>query len=119
MSQEKVDKYKKEKANRQKLMRREKWVRRLEYTATVLVLGGLITWFSMAVYTNVQAEKESQREATTTIALRRSGRCRLCDPPQAENPAKQDSFYDLSSLKIPLSTECGQRYGMFLIRILP
>ena len=26
------------------------------------------------------------------IALRRSGRCRLCDPPQAENPAKQDSF---------------------------
>ena len=40
MSQEKVDKYKKEKANRQKLMRREKWVRRLEYTATVLVLGG-------------------------------------------------------------------------------
>ena len=66
MSQEKVDKYKKEKANRQKLMRREKWVRRLEYTATVLVLGGLITWFSMAVYANVQAEKESQREATTT-----------------------------------------------------
>ena len=44
----------------------EKWVRRLEYTATVLVLGGLITWFSMAVYTNVQAEKESQREATAT-----------------------------------------------------
>ncbi|MBS6705648.1 MAG: hypothetical protein KH281_04320 [Lachnospiraceae bacterium] len=26
------------------------------------------------------------------IALRRSGRCRLCDPPQAENPAKQDSL---------------------------
>ena len=26
------------------------------------------------------------------IALRRKGRCRLCYPPQAENPAKQDSF---------------------------
>ena len=38
MSQEKVDKYKKEKASRQKIMRREKWLFRLECTATVLVL---------------------------------------------------------------------------------
>lgn len=66
MSQEKVDKYKKEKANRQKLMRREKWLFRLECTATVLVLCGLIAWFSMAVYSNVQAKRESEREAVTT-----------------------------------------------------
>lgn len=66
MSQEKVDRYKKEKANRQKIMRREKWMRRLEYTATVLVLGGLIVWFSMAVYSNVKAKQESERVATTT-----------------------------------------------------
>ena len=26
------------------------------------------------------------------IALRRNGRCRSCTPPQAENPAKQDSI---------------------------
>lgn len=66
MSQEKVDKYKKEKANRHKLMRREKWLRRLEYTATAVVLCGLIAWFSMAVYSNVKAQKESERVATTT-----------------------------------------------------
>lgn len=66
MSQEKVDRYKKEKANRQKMMRREKLMFRLECAATVLVLGGLITWFSMAVYSNVQAQKESEREAVTT-----------------------------------------------------
>ena len=66
MSQEKVDKYKKEKASRQKIMRREKWLFRLECTATVLVLGGLIAWFSMAVYSNVQAQRESEREAVTT-----------------------------------------------------
>ena len=66
MSQEKVDKYKKEKANRQQLMRREKWLFRLECTATVLVLCGLIAWFSMAVYSNVQAKRESEREAVTT-----------------------------------------------------
>ena len=66
MSQEKVDKYKKEKASRQKIMRREKWLSRLECPATVLVLGGLIAWFSMAVYSNVQAQRESEREAVTT-----------------------------------------------------
>lgn len=66
MSQEKVDRYKKEKANRQKIMRREKWLRRLEYTATVLVIGGLVVWFSMAVYSNAKAKQESERVAETT-----------------------------------------------------
>ena len=33
MSQEKVDRYKKEKANREKIMRRERWITRLEVTA--------------------------------------------------------------------------------------
>ena len=32
MSQEKVDRYKKEKANREKIMRRERWITRLEVT---------------------------------------------------------------------------------------
>ena len=36
MSQEKVDRYKKEKANREKIMRRERWITRLEVTAFVV-----------------------------------------------------------------------------------
>ena len=39
MSQEKVDRYKKEKANREKIMRRERWITRLEVTAFVVVLA--------------------------------------------------------------------------------
>lgn len=57
MSQEKVDLYKKQKENRKKIMRREKWVRRAEYGGSALVLGALLVWFGMAVYSNVQANK--------------------------------------------------------------
>ena len=61
MSQEKVDRYKKEKANREKIMRRERWITRLEVTAFVVVLATLIGWFSVAVYQNSVAEKKANR----------------------------------------------------------
>ena len=60
MSQEKVDRYKKEKANREKIMRRERWITRLEVTAFVVVLATLIGWFSVAVYQNSVAEKKGE-----------------------------------------------------------
>lgn len=66
MSQEKVDRYKKEKANREKIMRRERWITRLEVTAFVVVLVALIGWFSMAVYQNSVAEKKANRTTETT-----------------------------------------------------
>ena len=53
MSQEKVDRYKKEKANREKIMRRERWITRLEVTAFVVVLATLIGWFSAVSYTHL------------------------------------------------------------------
>ena len=53
MSQEKVDRYKKEKANREKIMRRERWITRLEVTAFV-------------VYQNSVAEKKANRTTETT-----------------------------------------------------
>jgi hypothetical protein len=34
-------------------------------------------------------------KCSARIALQRIGGCRLCDPPQAENPAEQDSFYSI------------------------
>ena len=37
MSQAKVDKYKKEKANRQKIMKKQKWMHRFEMTGIALV----------------------------------------------------------------------------------
>lgn len=66
MSQEKVDRYKKEKANREKIMRRERWITRLEVTAFVVVLAALIGWFSLAVYQNSVAEKKANRTTETT-----------------------------------------------------
>ena len=66
MSQEKVDLYKKEKANREKIMRRERWITRLEVTAFVVVLATLIGWFSVAVYQNSVAEKKANRTKETT-----------------------------------------------------
>ena len=54
MSQEKVDQYKKNKANRQKIMRREKILRRLEITVAALVLVGLVSWFSAVSYTHLR-----------------------------------------------------------------
>ena len=66
MSQEKVDRYKKEKADREKIMRRERWITRLEVTAFVVVLAALIGWFSMAVYQNSVAEKKANRTTETT-----------------------------------------------------
>ena len=65
MSQEKVDRYKKEKANREKIMRRERWITRLEVTAFVVVLAALIGWFSVAVYQNSVAEKKANRTTET------------------------------------------------------
>ena len=66
MSQEKVDQYKKNKANRQKIMRREKILRRLEITVAALVLVGLVSWFSVAVYKNSKAQANA---ATVTTSL--------------------------------------------------
>lgn len=66
MSQEKVDRYKKEKANREKIMRRERWITRLEVTAFVVVLATLIGWFSVAVYQNSVEEKKANRTTETT-----------------------------------------------------
>ena len=66
MSQEKVDQYKKNKANRQKIMRREKILRRLEITVAALVLVGLVSWFSVAVYKNSKAQAQANAETVKT-----------------------------------------------------
>ena len=57
---------KRKKANREKIMRRERWITRLEVTAFVVVLATLIGWFSVAVYQNSVAEKKANRTTETT-----------------------------------------------------
>ena len=50
MSQEKVDRYKEYKANKQKIWKKEKRVRRLEYIAALVVAAALLGWFGFSVY---------------------------------------------------------------------
>ena len=54
MSQEKVDRYKKEKANRQEIMKKEK--RRLVASSTALIaaIAALGIWFGVSVYQKSQ-----------------------------------------------------------------
>ena len=66
MSQEKVNRYKEEKANRQKIMKKEKRVRRIEITVAVVALAALVGWFSVAVYKNAKANAEENAEAVVT-----------------------------------------------------
>lgn len=66
MSQEKVDKYEEEKKNRKKLMKKEKFQRRLGLTVTLVAFGALVIWFCWALYGNAQAEKEANADPVTT-----------------------------------------------------
>ena len=68
MSQKKVDKYKQDKANRQKIMKREKVLRRVEITVAAVVLAALLVWCCIAVYRNSQ-EKALENADTVTTSL--------------------------------------------------
>ncbi len=61
MSQAKVDKYKEEKANRRKIMKREKRMHRLEMSAVVLVVALMIGWIGFSVHDKM-GNKENTKE---------------------------------------------------------
>ncbi len=56
MSQEKVDKYKKEKANRQKILKKERIKHRLEIAAVALVCLLAVGWVGYSIYDNVSSQ---------------------------------------------------------------
>lgn len=55
MSQAKVDKYKQEKANRQKIMKKQKRMHRVEMTAIALVCVLFLGWVGYSVYDKVSS----------------------------------------------------------------
>lgn len=62
MSQQKVDQYKKDKANRQQIIKKEKRIRRIEYTVTALVFCLLVVWCGVSVVQKVEKNKAEQVE---------------------------------------------------------
>ena len=62
MSQAKVDRYKQEKANREKTMKKEKMIRRLEGAVGVFVLCLIIAWCGVSVYQKAEEKQAAQGE---------------------------------------------------------
>ena len=58
MSQKKVDAYKKEKANRDKIIKREKRILLVEKTVGLLVCLAAVCWIGYSVYSKVTANQE-------------------------------------------------------------
>ena len=56
MSQAKVDQYKKDKANRQKIIKKQKMMHRLEMVAITLVCVLVVGWIGYSVY-----DKDTER----------------------------------------------------------
>lgn len=65
MSQEKVDRYKENKANRKKIMKKEKRMLFLEKTAGCLLAAAIIFWAGYSVY-NYSSNSGADTETTTT-----------------------------------------------------
>ena len=59
MSQQKVDKYKEKKANREKIMKKEKRVRRIEFIVVIAVIAAAVVWFGVSVYNNSKAQEQT------------------------------------------------------------
>ena len=62
MSQKKVDAYKKEKANRTQILRKEKMILTLEKIAGVLICLAVVGWIGFSVYS-----KETENTETVTV----------------------------------------------------
>ena len=64
MSQKKVDAYKAEKANREKIMKREKLILRLEKLAALVVCIVAVCWIGYSVYGKVTEGQEDVQTET-------------------------------------------------------
>ena len=66
MSQKKVDYYKEQKANRSKIIRKEKRILLLEKVIASLIGIGLVVWVGFSVYNKANDISEASREVVTT-----------------------------------------------------
>ena len=57
MSQQKVDKYKQDKANRSQIMKKQKRSIRIEIIAVTVLMIGLLGWFGHSYYERVEETK--------------------------------------------------------------
>lgn len=68
MSQEKVDRYKKEKASRQKIIKKQKRMHRLEMTGLALLAAAFVGWIGFSVYQKIDEYQRENPEQTVMDA---------------------------------------------------
>lgn len=66
MSQKKVDAYKEQKANRQKIMKREKNMLRLEKLIAAVVCAAVVVWVGYSVHDKVTQSSSAETEQVVT-----------------------------------------------------
>lgn len=69
MSQAKVDQYKKDKANRQKIIKKQKRMHRLEMAAITLVCVLFVGWIGFSVYDKVSSNQEKETVVFDAAAI--------------------------------------------------
>lgn len=69
MSQAKVDRYKQEKSNRKKIMKKEKRLLFLEKLCGVLLIAALVFWAGYSIYTYEPASDSTAETTTTPVNL--------------------------------------------------
>lgn len=68
MSQEKVERYKKEKANRKQTMKRQKIKRGITQFVVALIVIALLVWFGYSIWHGIRDKKESSENETITLS---------------------------------------------------
>jgi Mn2+/Fe2+ NRAMP family transporter len=67
MSQAKVDQHKKEKANRQKIMRKEKMERTLAAIGGIVIVAAICVWAGFSVYTKTGGSTSTAESSTVSV----------------------------------------------------
>ena len=67
MSQAKVEQYKKDKANRKKIMKREKQKRIIEYSICGILAALVLVWIGFSIYQKFQPAAAPESAATSDI----------------------------------------------------
>lgn len=66
MSQQKVDRYKEQKANRKQILKHEKRMHRLEMTGLAIGAAAVICWFGFSVYQDLNRNDTKPAQKTVT-----------------------------------------------------
>lgn len=69
MSQEKVNRYKEYKKNKDKILKKEKQMRKLEAGIAAVVAAAFVAWFGWSIYNSATAVPETATEAAEPVVI--------------------------------------------------